>query len=169
MPVSPSILLYRLATPADILRIHTLIDRSVRELQAPDYTPSQIEEALRTYLSLDTQLIADQTYFVVEDPRPRQTRRLLPAEVGPGAARSVAETPASAEITTTPDATAACSIRRTTLRRSAPSMYIPIGLVAASDQKSLNCGKTPPAPKASLASRWEPPSPACLSMPATDT
>jgi N-acetylglutamate synthase-like GNAT family acetyltransferase len=68
MHLSLSNLHYRLATSADIPRIHALIDRAVRELQAGDYTPSQIDEALRTYLSLDTQLIDDQTYFVVEDP-----------------------------------------------------------------------------------------------------
>jgi GNAT superfamily N-acetyltransferase len=68
MPLSPSTLHYRLATPADISRLHALIDGSVRELQAYDYSPTQIDEALRTYLSLDTQLIADGTYFVVEDP-----------------------------------------------------------------------------------------------------
>ena len=69
MPAAPPATLhYRLAVPADIPRLHALIDLSVRELQASDYTPSQIDEALRTYLSLDTQLIADQTYFVVEDP-----------------------------------------------------------------------------------------------------
>jgi N-acetylglutamate synthase-like GNAT family acetyltransferase len=68
MQVSPSTLHYRTATTADIPRIQALIDRSVRALQGGDYTPSQIDEALRTYLSLDTQLIADQTYFVVEDP-----------------------------------------------------------------------------------------------------
>jgi len=68
MPFSANRLHYRLATPADIPRIRVLIDRSVRELQANDYTPAQIDEALSTYLSLDTQLITDQTYFVVEDP-----------------------------------------------------------------------------------------------------
>ena len=68
MPTTPANLHYRLATHHDIPRIHALIERSVRELQAGDYTPSQIDEALRTYLSLDMQLIADQTYFVVEDP-----------------------------------------------------------------------------------------------------
>jgi GNAT superfamily N-acetyltransferase len=67
MPHPPADLCYRLATPCDIPRIQALIDRSVRELQINDYTPTQIDEALRTYLSLDTQLIADQTYFVVED------------------------------------------------------------------------------------------------------
>jgi predicted N-acetyltransferase YhbS len=68
MPHSHPNLHYRLATPGDIPRIRALIDRSVRELQASDYTPFQIDEALRTYLSLDTQLIADQTYFVAEGP-----------------------------------------------------------------------------------------------------
>ena len=68
MPLSADRLHYHLATPADIPRIHALIDSSVRELQRPDYTSAQIDEALRTYLSLDTQLIADQTYFIVEDP-----------------------------------------------------------------------------------------------------
>lgn len=74
---SPSTLRYRLASPADIPRIHALIERSVRELQASDYSPAQIEEALRTYLSLDTQLIADQSYFVVEAPAPDQNAPLV--------------------------------------------------------------------------------------------
>ncbi len=38
----------------------------MRGLQAGDYTPAQIEGALGTALGLDTQLIADQTYFVGE-------------------------------------------------------------------------------------------------------
>jgi GNAT superfamily N-acetyltransferase len=67
MSVSADDLRYRLATLDDVSALHTLIDRSVRDLQVNDYTPSQIDEALRTYLSLDTQLIIDQTYFAVED------------------------------------------------------------------------------------------------------
>jgi predicted N-acetyltransferase YhbS len=77
MPGLSDSLRYRLATPADIPRIQALIDRSVRELQASDYTPAQIDEALRTYLSLDTQLIADQTYFVVEAPATDQNTPLV--------------------------------------------------------------------------------------------
>lgn len=46
--------------------MRTLIDASVRGLQAEDYTPSQIEGALATVYGVDTQLIADGTYFVVE-------------------------------------------------------------------------------------------------------
>src|SRR5260221_12026120 len=56
----------RLATPSDIPALHALIESSVRILQANDYTPAQIEGALGTVLGLDTQLLADQTYFVAE-------------------------------------------------------------------------------------------------------
>ncbi len=56
----------RLAGVADITVLRELIDTSVRGLQAKDYTPSQIEGALATVYGVDTQLIADGTYFVVE-------------------------------------------------------------------------------------------------------
>jgi len=54
----------RLATPADIPALHQLIELSVRTLQAGDYAPAQIEGALGHTLGLDTQLIADATYFI---------------------------------------------------------------------------------------------------------
>ena len=57
---------YRLATAADLEKIRALIDASVRGLGPQAYSASQIEEALGTWLGLDTQLLADQTYFVVE-------------------------------------------------------------------------------------------------------
>lgn len=41
----------------------------MRGLQAGDYTQAQIEGALGGVLGLDTQLIADQTYFIAEGPR----------------------------------------------------------------------------------------------------
>jgi GNAT superfamily N-acetyltransferase len=56
----------RPATPSDIAVLTDLIARSVRVLQAGDYTPAQIEGALGTVLGLDTQLIADGTYLVAE-------------------------------------------------------------------------------------------------------
>jgi GNAT superfamily N-acetyltransferase len=43
-----------------------LIDASVRKLQAGDYTSAQIEGALQSVYGVDSQLIADGTYFVVE-------------------------------------------------------------------------------------------------------
>jgi GNAT superfamily N-acetyltransferase len=58
----------RVAQPSDIPALNALIEASVRGLQAGDYTPAQIEGALGTVLGLDTQLIRDQTYFVVEVP-----------------------------------------------------------------------------------------------------
>lgn len=68
----------RLATAADIPALHSLIEASVRGLQAGDYTPAQIEGALGTVLGLDTQLIADQTYFVAETFNPdARARRCL--------------------------------------------------------------------------------------------
>jgi GNAT superfamily N-acetyltransferase len=60
----------RIAREDDIPALHVLIEASVRGLQADDYTPAQIESALGTVLGLDTQLIRDQTYFLVEAPDP---------------------------------------------------------------------------------------------------
>ena len=56
----------RQAVPPDIPVLRALIDASVRGLQTQDYTPSQIESALATVFGVDTQLIADGTYFVAE-------------------------------------------------------------------------------------------------------
>jgi GNAT superfamily N-acetyltransferase len=56
----------RKALLADIPTLHALIDASVRGLQANDYTPHQIEQSLRSIYGVDSQLIADGTYFVVE-------------------------------------------------------------------------------------------------------
>jgi GNAT superfamily N-acetyltransferase len=56
----------RLATAGDIPALHALIEASVRGLQAGDYSQAQIEGALGTVLGLDTQLIANETYFVAE-------------------------------------------------------------------------------------------------------
>ncbi len=56
----------RVATADDIPALRELIDASVRGLQAGDYTSSQLEAALRTVYGVDTQLIADGTYFIVE-------------------------------------------------------------------------------------------------------
>ena len=59
----------RTATHADIPRLREIIDASVRGLQSADYTPAQIEGALASVYGVDSQLIADGTYFAA-------TRRL---------------------------------------------------------------------------------------------
>jgi GNAT superfamily N-acetyltransferase len=56
----------RPAVPADIPVLRELIDASVRGLQVQDYTPEQIEGALKTVFGVDSQLVADGTYLVAE-------------------------------------------------------------------------------------------------------
>ena len=56
----------RLAIPADIPVLQALIDASVRGLQAQDYTPAQIEGALKTVFGVDSQMNAEGTYIVAE-------------------------------------------------------------------------------------------------------
>src|SRR5512140_651996 len=56
----------RLATAEDIPTLRELIRASVRGLQAEDYSAEQLECALETVYGVDSQLIADGTYFAVE-------------------------------------------------------------------------------------------------------
>jgi len=68
----------RLATEDDVPSLHALIEASVRGLQANDYTQAQMEGALGTVLGLDTQLVADRTYFIAEalDPQAESGKAL---------------------------------------------------------------------------------------------
>ena len=59
----------RLALPEDVPVLRELIDTSVRGLQTQDYTPAQIEGALKTVFGVDSQLIADGTYIVAQAKR----------------------------------------------------------------------------------------------------
>jgi GNAT superfamily N-acetyltransferase len=59
----------RLAVPEDVPVLRELIDASVRRLQTQDYTPAQIEGALKTVFGVDSQLIADGTYIVAQAER----------------------------------------------------------------------------------------------------
>jgi GNAT superfamily N-acetyltransferase len=70
----------RPAVPADIPALRVLIDASVRQLQAQDYTPTQIDSALQSVFGVDSQLIADGTYLVAE-ARPTESH---PITVGCG-------------------------------------------------------------------------------------
>jgi GNAT superfamily N-acetyltransferase len=56
----------RAALPSDVPVLRRLIDASVRRLQSQDYTPQQIDSALRTVFGVDSQLIGDGTYLLVE-------------------------------------------------------------------------------------------------------
>jgi hypothetical protein len=57
----------RKALAEDIPRLRKIIEASVRGLQANDYSPAQIEGALKSVYGVDSQLIADATYLVAEE------------------------------------------------------------------------------------------------------
>lgn len=56
---------HRLATSDDLPALTALMERSIGELQKPFLDPAQIASS-RTIMGLDTQLIDDGTYFIVE-------------------------------------------------------------------------------------------------------
>lgn len=58
----------RVATIADVPELQALIARSVRELSSAFYTPAQIEAALVAVFGVDTQLITDGNYYVIDFP-----------------------------------------------------------------------------------------------------
>jgi GNAT superfamily N-acetyltransferase len=58
----------RVATFDDIPALRTLIDLSARTLSVGFYSPAQIEAAVAHVFGVDTQLIIDGTYFVIESP-----------------------------------------------------------------------------------------------------
>ncbi|MET0152419.1 MAG: GNAT family N-acetyltransferase [Candidatus Binatia bacterium] len=57
----------RVAQAADVPVLRELIARSARGLSVGYYTPAQTEAAVRYVFGVDSQLIADGTYFVVEE------------------------------------------------------------------------------------------------------
>jgi len=59
----------RRARPGDVPALQALIQRSGRELSAPFYTPAQAEAITRHVFGVDSQLIADETFFLVEEER----------------------------------------------------------------------------------------------------
>src|SRR5215831_4267497 len=59
-------MIVRAATMADVPALQELIELSVRGLSGGQYTPAQIDAALDEVFGVDTQLIADGTYYVVD-------------------------------------------------------------------------------------------------------
>jgi GNAT superfamily N-acetyltransferase len=74
----------RAATQDEVPILRALIEASVRELQAQDYTEKQREAALRTVFGVDSQLIADGTYLVADASGARGADRDKPAIAGCG-------------------------------------------------------------------------------------
>lgn len=57
---------HRIATAADIAALTAIMDKAIADLQRGFLTPEQIRSS-RTVMGIDTQLIEDGTYFVVEE------------------------------------------------------------------------------------------------------
>lgn len=66
----PAAFAIRPALVTEIPVLRELIDASVRRLQSSDYSPKQIDAALRTVFGVDSQLIDDGTYLVVQTVPP---------------------------------------------------------------------------------------------------
>jgi GNAT superfamily N-acetyltransferase len=60
-----SVLTHRLARTSDVPALHILMDAAIAELLKPYLTSTEIA-ASRTIMGIDTQLIDDATYFVIE-------------------------------------------------------------------------------------------------------
>jgi GNAT superfamily N-acetyltransferase len=56
----------RVATMADVPALNALIVASVRQLSVGFYSPAQIDAALEAVFGVDSQLIADETYYVID-------------------------------------------------------------------------------------------------------
>jgi GNAT superfamily N-acetyltransferase len=74
----------RPAVTADIPVLRELIDASVRCLQSGDYSSAQIDTALRTVFGVDSQLIGDGTYLVVQTVPEHADADKLPVSVACG-------------------------------------------------------------------------------------
>src|SRR5271166_4456113 len=107
----------RKATPADVPRLQEVIEASVRGLQPDYYSPGQIEGALKSVYGVDSQLIVDGTYFVVECS-PSQGNVEIAACGGWRSTR-----PCTAAINSRA-AKIRCLTRRAMRQRFAPSSYI---------------------------------------------
>jgi GNAT superfamily N-acetyltransferase len=58
-------LTHRLATPDDLPALKALMDAAISKLQTPFLNPAQVA-ASRSVMGLDTRLVSDGTYFLVE-------------------------------------------------------------------------------------------------------
>jgi GNAT superfamily N-acetyltransferase len=60
-------MIIRLALGSEIKTLNELIAQSARMLCKQDYTPEEIESAVAHVFGVDTELVEDKTYYVIED------------------------------------------------------------------------------------------------------
>ena len=66
--MSDATLAVRRAVPVDVPALQALIAESARALSVGFYAPAQIEAAVAHVFGVDTQLVADGTYYVIDAP-----------------------------------------------------------------------------------------------------
>ena len=64
--MAEAVFILRPAVAADVDLLERLIERSARGLSEGFYSPAELEAATREVFGVDSQLIADGTYFVIE-------------------------------------------------------------------------------------------------------
>ena len=131
-------LVVRTATRADVPALNTLIAASARVLSVGYYTPEQIDAAVTYVFGVDSGLVDDGTYFVVE----MEGRDWSGAAAGADAARCTAAT--SDRWSWLLD-----WIRRPSQPASAHSSSRPAGNVAASAAVCSRSVARPPRPRGS--------------------
>lgn len=60
-------MMLRLATASEIPSLNKLIEQSARTLSQHDYSTEEIEGAIRYVFGVDTELVEDQTYYLIEN------------------------------------------------------------------------------------------------------
>ena len=155
----------RLAVAADIPALRSLIELSVRRLQAQDYSPEQLEAALKTVFGVDSQLIADGTYLVAEVfpshgelaiPKPEA---MINAPILAGCGGWSKRKTLYGGDRWRDRRKTICSTPTRMPQRYARSLFIPTGRGAALAPWCWMRVKLPPGPRASRALKWAQPSP----------
>ncbi len=141
-------LTHRLARPDDIAVLKPLMDRAIGELLKPFLSPQAVAASF-SVMGLDTQLIADGTYFVVESDG---------AIAGCGG-WSRRATLFGGDHSTGRDM--ACSTRKRTPHGCAPCTPTRPSRGAALEDSCWRFARTQRRAKASSVSNWPPPWPAC--------
>ncbi len=75
--MAPANIHIRKAIAEDVPFLREVIEASVRGLQANDYSPTQIEGALKSVYGVDSRLIADGTYLLAEVREPQSKPKIV--------------------------------------------------------------------------------------------
>jgi hypothetical protein len=148
----PVSLTLRLAVPEDLPALRDLMNASIGELLKPFLKADEVAASF-DIMGLDSQLIADGTYFVVEDFSVEEGGRWPAAAVGVGG-------PPCSAATTRPGATPPCWIRPATRPGCGRCTPTPIMSAKASAGRSWRPARPRRRGRGSRAASWPEPWPA---------